>query len=157
MQQSRYTEAAMRWPLWSAKESAYKALIQLGIPPFMNPQRIQIILTDWLTDDRYRFVAESGEHLLYGETLLGGWWAHSVCTYQSNQLPRVQQKIKKVGSTAIRQELRATLAQRHGLELKAVDVSSNGVPQAILPPEAPQVSISFSHHQPYAAFAYLIN
>ena len=143
------------WKLWAAKESAYKVFMKLGIPPFVNAKKIKV------TPDSApnHFMAELEDLQLFGFWEYNPQWLHAVATNDKTREIKPFCKIitnkTRQPSLQIRIELTKLLLQKHGLVLKAIK-KHNNIPLAIIDNQDSPIDLSFSHHSPYSALAFLL-
>jgi phosphopantetheinyl transferase len=148
----------MRWALWAAKESAYKAEKRLDPELVFSPRRFAVELSA-LPGAGGRGVAEGrvvhGSHVLDLQVHVDGTCLHAVTTSAREAGARLLWSVERAvsdPSATVRRLAAAAIASALGLDAKGVQIA--GRPPVVLHRGRSLLSdLSLSHHGRFVAFA----
>jgi hypothetical protein len=149
-----------RWRLWAAKEACYKLERQMHRETVFSPRHFEAILSGG-TGERIRGVVSHEGRRFRVEITEDLRWIHALAVPDGAGFGSVVRGVERHGSDirheseAVRELLCRELAARLRVPRAALQVrKQDRIPFVWLGGERLPLSLSFSHHGEFAAFAY---
>jgi len=146
------------WQLWSCKESAYKIYVKNKNKRFLNAQKLQI--SNLNKGSAYQVNCQ--EMIFYTRSTITSKYIHTTSCDKFLDTDIIQKQVYhfpdielKEGSRMLKRLLISKLDKLYGKEAIHLEKNSFGVPKIF--PSDINVDISFSHDEPYYAFAFVAN
>lgn len=175
-----HTRSFLPYLIWTCKESAYKAMVKIGLRDTFCPAEFEMD-TVKLTEQLLNPVQEQGiespesnkivgtiayqQNLLNTESCLHTEYIHSIATTGEISSQDVTRHVEKIDSEDVycqgalsRESLRRSLSKEMQISIHRIDIGKNkrlGIPYVYIDQMATNIDVSISHDLNYISFAYL--